>query len=595
LMSRVLHIQRAVTHATHHEETLELIAKMAGEMFGSDSIAVRRVDNPSGRSLWTVNIDSDFAQTIPLIDPKLGISRRAMDENSIVIDRDYRPLHLPDQGRTVSAIAAPIYCQGETVGAMTVLAGPDRDEPHTEEDQEALIILAGYVSVAITKAAATEELERSLLEAQWRASHDHLTGLPNRARIIEIIEAQLSQGLTPVVLYIDFDGFKSVNDLYGHVTGDLALIAVSERLALMLRAGESIARLAGDEFVALLPPGSDQDALAVAKRIVEKLAKPLDVAGRDLVLPASVGIANIAATSAEELLEAADLAMYRAKSLPSESIAFFDSALRQDRTRRVLIEQQLRLSLVNMASFTLNFQPIVEGPEFEVCAYEALLRWDTAAAGVVSPDEFVPVAEETGIISQIDEWVLATALRESGLLSGGKSRVSVNLSAASFLRGYLPSLVERILVLSGTPASRLAIEITERVMLGDSQLVRHNIGALRDLGVAVVLDDFGVGYSSLSYLQDLEIDGLKIDRSFVQGATGDRRGAAVLRAVLSLAADLGIETVAEGVETREQLELLQSLGCSHFQGYFFGRPAPVDQLMRQSSEIAMAGPLVEPR
>ncbi len=241
------------------------------------------------------------------------------------------------------------------------------------------------------------------------------------------------------------------------------------------------------------------------------------------------------------------------------------------------LEQKLRLSVVEMDDFDLHFQPIVTSDR-HVCGVEALLRWCDPILGQVPPDEFISVAEETGSVTQIDVWALRSALSKVRALPDDVSRevrISVNFSPASFLVPNLWHLAESVLRESGLGAERLAIEITERVMLGDHRLVLRNIEGLRDLGVAVVLDDFGTGYSSLSYLRTLDVDGLKIDRAFVTGAVVDKRGEAVLSSVIRMASDLGSQTVAEGVETVEQLELLQSLGCDRFQGYLFGRPVPL--------------------
>lgn len=280
--------------------------------------------------------------------------------------------------------------------------------------------------------------------------------------------------------------------------------------------------------------------------------------------------------AAETLLEAADVAMYRAKRDPGERIAFYGDQIRRERSRQIEIEQQLRLGLPGFEEFWLAYQPIVVDSDVPHVGYEALLRWRNGSLGPTGPEEFIAVAEGMGIVTSIDEWVLGQSLTMiANHPEANLDRVSVNLSAASFLRPNLAQFVRRALEANRVDGTRLAVELTERVMLGDIAVASRNINALRDLGVRIVVDEFGTGYSSLSYLRDLHFDALKIDRSLVQGATHDRRGAAILRAVLSSSNDLGTDPIAEGVETTEQLNFLRRLGVRQFHGYLFGRPAPI--------------------
>lgn len=576
LVGRLLQIQRAVTSAAPSDESLEVILSQTKALFGSDLIAIHRTDTAEDeRMLWTANIDRAAAARIGRSGVDEWISRRAIMENHLAVDPSYRPRLLAAEEPARSAMAAPIYCQGEIAGSMTIVAGPERTEPHDEEDREALLIFSGYVSVAISGAATRHDLHASLAEARWRAGHDSLTGLPNRSRVLELIDGYLRQNVSPTVFYIDVDGFKTANDLYGHQAGDLALIGLADRLVQSVRSDEAVGRLAGDEFVVVLPHMDRADALSVARRVSDRLAAPLDLAGNQVRLPASIGVTLTEADSAEALLEAADHAMYRAKQLTGERIVFYDDELRRERLRRVEVEQQLRKAVVDMSEFAVHYQPIVTGPDHETCGYEALLRWTSSVMGPVAPEEFITVAEQIGLISDIDLWVLRTVVEESSQDPTETASFSVNMSPATFLAPNLPEALADTIDSLAYPAGRLAIEITERVMLGDPIIVARNIEAIRRLGVAVVVDDFGTGYSSLSYLRSLRIDGLKIDRSFVVGAQHDSRGRAVLAAVIGLAHDLGLEPTAEGIETGEQLNLVHDLGCTRFQGFLFGRPAPL--------------------
>ena len=576
LVTRLLQIQRAVTSAAPTDESLEVILDETRTLFGSDLVAIRRIDaEDDQRSLWTANLGRAAESRLKKWGVEDGISGKAIVKNHLVVDTNYRPRLLGENDPDRSAMAAPIYCHGEIAGAMTIVGGPDRVDSHDEEDREALLILSGYVSVAISAAATQRDLHASLHDARWRASHDSLTGLPNRSRVLELIEKYLGQGISPTVLYIDVDGFKTANDLYGHQAGDIALIGLAERLVQSVREDESVGRLAGDEFVVILPPMGRADALAVARRVSSYMAAPLEIAGHQVRLPASIGVTLAEATTAEALLEAADHAMYRAKELSGERIVFYDDELRSERLRRVEVEQQLRKAVVDMTEFAVHYQPIVTSPDNRTCGYEALLRWTSAAIGSVAPDEFITVAEQIGLISGIDLWVLKTVVEEAGGDPTGSVSFSVNMSPATFLAPNLPEALAATIGDEACGPGRLAIEITERVMLGDPIIVARNIEAIRRLGVAVVVDDFGTGYSSLSYLRNLRVDGLKIDRSFVVGAQHDSRGRAVLAAVIGLAHDLGLEPTAEGIETSEQLDLVHDLGCTRYQGFLFGRPAPL--------------------
>ncbi len=576
LVRRLLQIQRAVTSAAPSDESLTVILDQAKELFDSDMVAIRRIDRTDGeRSLWSARIDGSALARLSEWGGNEGISGRAIEENHLVVDRAYRARLLGPDAPARSAMAAPIYCHGEIVGTMSVLAEPDRAEPHDEEDGVTLLILAGYVSVAISNDVTRRDLHASLRDARWRAAHDGLTGLPNRSRVLELIEQYLDGGISPTVLYIDVDGFKTANDLYGHQAGDHALIVLADRLLGSVRGQECVGRLAGDEFVIILPPMSRSDALAVARRVSTRLGAPFEVAGNQIHLPASIGVMVADGDSAEALLEAADHAMYCAKRQPGERIAVYDDELRRNRLRRVAVEQHLRKAIAEMSEFAVHYQPIVAAPSHEICGYEALLRWTSATLGDVAPDEFIAVAEQIGLISDIDLWVLRAVVQEAIEAPSGTASFSVNMSAATFLAPNLPEALADAIDVDGFIPHRLAIEITERVVLGDPVVVERNIDAIRELGVAVVVDDFGTGYSSLSYLRNLRLDGLKIDRSFVVGAQHDRRGRAVLAAVLQLAQDLGLEPTAEGIETEEQLALVHDLGCNRYQGYLFGRPRPL--------------------
>ena len=582
LMHRFTRIQQAVTAAASNEDPLDTIVVEAGRIFDRDEIDIRLVDGDFGRIGTSAGLERLHQTAVARLPAAEGIWSRAITESQLVVESAYHGL----DGLDRPAMATPIYRRGMVAGAMFVVGRADRVEPYDEEEQEALLLLAGYASLALTESTTSAELHRSLADAEWRAGHDQLTGLPNRSQITRLLEQRLATGQDPIVLYIDLDGFKSVNDLYGHATGDQTLLALACRISMILRPGEVVGRLAGDEFVVILPSMDRSQALAAARRIGGCLNEPLDLDGRELLLPASVGIARSVGGGAEDLLDAADIAMYRAKRGTDERISFYDDGMREERRRQIELEQHLRLALPDLPAFHLAYQPIYADPNAAPHGFEVLLRWTDPALREVTTDEFIAVAETMNIVTTIDEWVLRTTLEQMARFALAlPGRVAVNLSAASFLRPDLGSVVAGALAEAGVNGPLLAVEITERVMLGDPAVVTANIDALRRLGVAVVLDDFGTGYSSLSYLHDLHVDGLKVDRSLVHGASHDRRGRAILRAVLGLSADLGIEPVAEGVETAEQLAELQAMGVTRFQGYLLGRPGPLERWLRDRDAV----------
>ncbi len=572
LMERVIDLQRAVTSSKTGDRTLATIVKHASGLLGEDGVVLRLNEPVDGSTVHVFNMPPDEERLRTVIGERgIAVIEEAIAAEQLAVANE------------TAAMAAPVYRHGEVIGVLSV-HGPGRTEDYDGEDKESLLIAAGYASVAVTDAVITQQLQASLAEAEWRADHDHLTGLFNREGVVNKVEAMLTSGVSPTLFYLDFDGFKTVNDLWGHATGDQALITMARRLTSSLRHGEWVSRLAGDEFLVVLPELDVAQSHRVARRLAALLSAPFEVDGRQLVLPPSIGVASGPARNAEDLLDAADLAMYKAKRSSGERIAFYDDALRRRRNRRVDLEQRLRLSVASMDDFGVQFQPIVNGSS-EMVAAEALIRWRDPEVGLIPPDDFIGVAEETGSVTQIDFWALRRALAEAtacGLPDLGV-RISVNFSPASFLVPNVAEMVALALEEHGTNPSLLAIEITERVMLADHRAVVRNLEALRAMGVAVVLDDFGTGYSSLSYLRTLDVDGVKIDREFVAGAVSDPRGEAILRAVISLAVDLGSLPVAEGVEFSEQVDLLRSLGCHLFQGFYYGRPMAATDLTAWSS------------
>jgi len=393
------------------------------------------------------------------------------------------------------------------------------------------------------------------------------------------------------VLFVDLDRFKTVNDTLGHPVGDALLCAVTKRLKEAVRGSDMVARLGGDEFAIIQSGARPTDASELAARIIEAVSQPHDVLGQQIVIGASVGIA-VAPTDGREpdqLLRNADMALYRAKSSGRGSYHFFQPEMDAQMQERHALEVDLRRA-IGQGEFEVFYQPIVEVARREIRGFEALVRWRHPQRGLVSPAVFIPVAEEIGLIGQLGDVVLRQACRDAAAWPDDIS-VAVNLSAVQFRNPGLPLSIVSALAAANLPAGRLELEITETVLLQDDRTVLDLLHQIRALGVRISMDDFGTGYSSLGYLRSFPFDKIKIDRSFVQELGKKEDCLAIVRAVTQLGADIGMVTVAEGVETEEQLDVLRVEGCNLAQGYLFSQPRPVGeipQLLRSFNARAAA-------
>ncbi|HEX6036760.1 putative bifunctional diguanylate cyclase/phosphodiesterase, partial [Longimicrobium sp.] len=438
--------------------------------------------------------------------------------------------------------------------------------------------VAGSLS-DITEQKVAEEL---LLH---HALHDVLTGLPNRSLMIDRLGLALRRvarsGGTLAVLFLDLDGFKVVNDSLGHATGDRLLDAVARRLEGCLRPADTVARLGGDEFSVLLEDLRDAaEARAVAERVHDALREPFPLDGRPVFTTASIGIAvGGAGATPESLLRDADTAMYRAKSGGRARCEVFDPTMHTTAVARLALETDLRAAL-DREEFELAYQPVVSLADGRITGFEALARWRHPERGLLSPSEFISVAEETGLIVPLGRWVLREAcrqLREWIRRYGAELSVNVNLSPRQFVDGGLARDVSAALRDADLPAPFLKLEITEGLLMGEAGPVASMLDELKALGVELCIDDFGTGYSSLSYLHRFPIDTLKIDRSFVSRLSADGQSEQIVRTILVLAQTLNLSAVAEGVETPEQAEQLRSMGCEFAQGFRFARPLPGEE------------------
>lgn len=457
-----------------------------------------------------------------------------------------------------------------------------------------------FVKVAedVTHRRKTEETVRFL------AFYDPLTELPNRRlfsdRLSQSLARNLRSGEVLAVLSLDIDNFKSVNNSYGHRVGDQTLKVLSERINSRIRTSDTAAHFSGDGFNVLLPKiNRAENAAKVAQELLDALALPIPVGAQQIFLTASIGIAlfPLDGEDVPTLMKNADLALHRAKALGRNSYQMFTPTMNEQAVQRMALETDLRRGLENSA-FELHFQPQYHGLSRTLVACEALVRWHHPERGLISPGEFIPMAEETGMIVRLGRWVLQQACRQTReFQKAGLTdlRVAVNLSARQFLQQDLPGMVAQALADSGLAPACLEVEITEGTIIEDFPRAHATLSELRAMGVSIAIDDFGTGYSALSYLQRFPVDVLKIDRSFICDLHSGNSSVAIARAIVTMAHELKLKVLAEGVESNEQLQILSELGCDLLQGFYLSRPlAAADFLAYGQQQLAGALPLNPP-
>ena len=504
---------------------------------------------------------------------------------------------------------------GEAVGLSHWILNPRGPElRYVRQQVEAVRDESGRVVQLYGTMQDITELQRAEERIRQLAFIDSLTRLPNRELLKDRLSAALGlakrHGRRAALLFLDLDNFKRINDTLGHSVGDLLLQATAERLKLSVRQsdtvsriesaedqGETIARLGGDEFTVLLPEvRRSEDVATIAERIQAALSEPLMLGGHEVFITPSIGIAIFPedGDNSEALLKNADMAMYLAKRQGRNLYRFFDATLNDAALKRLTMENQLRKA-IEQNDLSLHYQPQLDLPSGQISGVEALLRWHSPLLGSVSPVDFIPLAEETGLIIPIGEWVLRTACQQAkSWQAQGVSlqRMAVNISVLQFVQPSFPGLVARILEETGLAPEALELEITESLLMKDPEGATITLQALKDLGVQLAIDDFGTGYSSLSRLKQLPLDRLKIDKAFVREVNLQPDDAAIATAVIAMAESMGLRVIAEGVENEAQLRFLKSKNCDEVQGYYLSRPLPVDELtkMFQRHQKTMSEP-----
>ena len=470
-----------------------------------------------------------------------------------------------------------------TVAFLVIVGWRQATYGYNIELQRVAFAVSLYLMTALIMSGAIRELLELRKQREYQLFHDLLTGLPNRALLLERLQQQLLRqrrtGESVALLVMDLTDFKAVNDSLGHAVGDDLLRQVGPRLAASLRTADTVARLGGDEFAVLLPGTDETGAARVAQKMLAALEQAFPLEGETLDIGASIGVAvaPVHATHAEQLLSRADVAMYAAKGSLA-GLAVFSSEYERDGAGRLALMSDLRRA-VDEGELVLYYQPQIDLRTGAITSVEALVRWMHPKRGLVGPDEFIPLAERTGLIKRLTRTVLTEAIRQARAweLAGLRVPIAVNLSMRNIHDPQLPQTIAQLLQRWDARPDLLRLEMTETVLAADPERALQTMESLRAMGVHIALDDFGIGYSSLAYLNRLPLDQIKIDRSFVIGMVDDESSATIVRATVELGHGLGYAVVAEGVENAETRQRLTALGCDAIQGFLIARPMPADQ------------------
>jgi diguanylate cyclase (GGDEF)-like protein len=580
---------RILQHSPELDSALSALLDHAREMFRAERAEVLLWPRDDGvtEGLFTV-CEQDRAPStmipLPLADAD-RLHRRVAHERRAF-------LHLSadrSEPAVRNAMAAPLLGEAGLIGSMVVANRLTEGTTFSDDDLRLLETLANQAAVALENGQLEQslaELSRLKEQLRFQAYHDPLTGLANRSLFAEQVNAAIEHptpGRVPVVLFLDLDNFKDVNDAMGHPAGDRLLTAVAERVQSCVRGGDMAARLGGDEFAMLLLDEPELgSAVTVAARLISAFAVTFPINGQDLKVSASIGIAASLAPGdqADDLLRNADVAMYTAKQAGKNRFAVFDPTMHAAIVARHAMSTELSLAVVQ-GEIDVFYQPVLSLATGITFGVEALARWHHPTRGFVEPDEFIPLAEESGAILALGRAVLFEACREAAPWRSGNGEgisLTVNLSAAQLAQETFVDELTDVLRSTGFPATRLVLEMTETVMFTDTQTTIARLSALRDLGVRIAVDDFGTGYSSLGYLRRFQVDILKIAREFIAPAASGPDGWAFANAIVALGRSLGLRIIAEGIEEPDQLEQLRQMGCEFGQGYLFAKAMPGEEM-----------------
>lgn len=581
-------ISRAYTDADHERYLLERSLTISSQEMQEVYERLRQSETRyalaaqgANDGLWDWNLVTNEVYFSPRWKEILGYEKQMESDTPVFwLDR----IHEDDRLKVESALAAHI--EGNTRHFSNEHRVLHSDGQYrwvlsrglaVRNEQNVAIRLAGSLTDITEHKAAENKLQHD-------AHHDALTGLPNRAMLMERLSRSLERtkhnnNYLFAILFIDLDRFKIINDSLGHLAGDKLLHCITKRLIEVTRPEDMVARLGGDEFVVLLESLKEKNQVAsIAARVLKHISAPIDLGGDEVYTTASIGVAFASPVyeRAETLLRDADIAMYRAKTAGKARFEIFDPEMHTRAVSLLHLENDLRRA-IQRNELLLHYQPIVSLENGEMIGFEALARWHHPQRGTIPPNEFIPVAEDTGLIIPIGEWVLREACRqmrawEMMYEAMPPLMISVNLSGRQLEQPDLVEMIEAVLAETEMNPNYLRLEITESIIMQNAEKTIEKIERIRALGIRISIDDFGTGYSSLSYLHRFPIDTLKVDRSFINSINDDTENSEIVRSIIMLAHNLGIEVIAEGVETREQLNYLQEMKCGYGQGYYYSRP-----------------------
>ncbi|HEV7751128.1 MAG TPA: EAL domain-containing protein [Baekduia sp.] len=596
VLEAMARIQRAISRREPLDGVLDTIVAAAGELLGDDAPALLLVDPDDPGWLVVAAAHGFDPETVERHRRRRfgeGVAGRAVSEGRLVVTEDYGcasgALNGFVEDGVHAAMAAPVHEDGRVIGSL-MLSSFRRGRVFSRSEQDMLSSFAEHASLALTDARRVDTMLHQAL-------HDALTGLPNRALFTDRLQHALTQGRrrgsTCGVIFLDLDRFKTVNDSLGHAAGDELLGVVARRIDESLRSADTAARLGGDEFAVLLEDLADpEEAVLVAQRISEALHAPVVIQGREVFVSCSLGIA-VGRVSAPELLRRADVAMYRAKAEGKGRHRVYEESMQAEVIERLELEGEL-LHAIERDEIAVHYQPVIALDGQTLAGFEALARWTHPTRGLVPPPQFIPLAEDNGSIVALGRQILRTACRQAArwleeFPSTEPRIMSVNLSGRQLEDPNIVSDVAAALADSGLPATALVLEITETVLMHDTEATIARLTALKALGVRLAVDDFGTGYSSLRYLRRFPIDILKMAKPFVDGLDVDDEGRALARAIVELATSLKLACIAEGIEDSGQAAALHQLGCGLGQGFHFARPMAPDAIAALMVEPAGSG------